>query len=580
MNVMLPTARKLPLIAILGVAAATMPSAAQGQQSASPERRKKAAATVLDFYDTLPRLGNRVWTAKDAEQWMRTFADTGFDVLYLRMSNGRAYWPSKVLLTYTEDGHVAWGANLVKSIHDRDLLQEFVSLAHKHGKKAVYWLPIYDDETTIINNVADPAKAKKYGLYPFQSRMGRDRPDLQWEHRDAWKSPGKSDLLAPGVRRWWGGCLSYLYPEARKYRLDLCRELVEKYNVDGVAYSLRTHSMSPGWPKAVKDYGFNQAVVDEYKKRHGVDIRTQRFDRVKWAMLRGEGLSTLVRETFEYLDGQGKEFHMMVTPGPFAGFGDYSYMKEQKHLLWGSVHCDFETWAAKGWMHTAMLYGTMPRDEFTPEWQAEVAGWKRLLGPRKIPLYFFYRLLGSDSAATQLARFELDNMYNDANIDGLIMYEADNFWPFAGKENPLHELLREYFTGRVARVTRKTYASGTKFPLGMFGKPLGAEGKVTVRIDDPLDDALWAVLDLTMEDVDERKEVAIFINDKGPFSPPRTILSPEAPRSARMPISPAHLKVGENVFRFRFADNLGGTTGGFDVNAVSATVAYRAPAGQ
>jgi len=298
---------------------------------------RPVVATVIDFYDTLPRLGNRVWTARDAEQWMKTFADTGFDVLYLRMSNGRAYWPSKVLLMYTNDGHVAWGANLEKSCRDRDLLKEFVDLAHKHGKKAIYWMPIYDDETTITNNTRDEEKAKTFGIYPLQSRLGRDTPELQWEHRDAWKSPGKSDLLRPGVRRWWGGCPVYLYPEARKYRLDLCREIVEEYDMDGMAYSLRTHSMSPGWPKAVKDYGFNQIIVDEYKKRYRVDIRTERFDRVKWAML-------LVRETHEYLESKGKEFHMMVNPGPFAGFADYSYMQEQKNLLWGSVHGDFERW--------------------------------------------------------------------------------------------------------------------------------------------------------------------------------------------------------------------------------------------
>lgn len=539
------------------------------------EDKRPTAATVIDFYDTLPRLGNRIWTPPDAERWMQTFVDTGFDVLYLRMSNGCAYWPSNVLLVYTDDGHVAWGANLEESVKDRDLLKEFVDLAHKHGKKAIYWLPIYDDETTILNHSGNPEKAKKHGFYPLQSRLGRDRPELQWEHRDSWRTPGKSDLLRADARRWWGGCPVYLYPEARKYRLDLCREIVEDYDMDGMAYSLRTHSMSPGWPKAVKDYGFNQIIVDEYGKRYGVDIRTQRFDRVKWAMLRGEGLSALVRETYEYLDSRGREFHMMVNPGPFAGFGDYSYMQEQKHLLWGSVHCDFERWVAEGLMHTLILYGTMPRDEYTAEWRAEVAQWKRLLKPRDIPLYFFYRLLGADAPATEHARLELGSMYHDANIDGLIMYEADNFWPFPGRENPMHKLLQEYFTGTPAEVQPVRYRTGTKLPLELFGKPVGTEASVTIEISDPLADALWAVLDLTMEDVDEQKEVEIVINGNRPVAPPRTILSPEPPRRAQMSVPLSRLKQGENVITFRFADNLGGTTGGFDVHAVTIAVGFK-----
>jgi len=556
----------LLLAALVGVRA---------QEDAVQPAARPTAATVIDFYDTLPRLGNRVWTRADAEQWMQTFADTGFDVLYLRMSNGRAYWPSRVLSVYTDDGHVAWGANLEESVKDRDLLKEFVDLAHKHGKKAVYWLPIYDDETTIINYANDPDKAKKYGFYPLQSRLGRDQPQLQWEHRDAWKQPGTSDLLRPGVRRWWGGCPVYLYPEARQYRLDLCREIVEKYDMDGIAYSLRTHSMSPGWPDALKDYGFNQIIVDAYKNRYGVDIRTQRFDRVKWQMLRGEGLTALIRETYEYLDSRNKEFHMMVTPGPFAGFGDYSYLQEQKHLLWGGVHCDFEKWVTLGWVHTVILYGTMPRDEFTPAWQAEAAQWQRLLAPREIPLFFFYRLLGSDAASTQHARYELDRMANDPNIDGLIMYEADNFWPFPGRENPLHKLLQEYFAGTPAALRRESTATATAMPLELYGQPVGSEASLVVTLDTDPAGAVMALLDLTMADVDEQKEVQILVNGHGPLAPPRLILSGEDPRRAALSINSGHLHAGENTITFRFADNLNGTTGGFDVHAAAIVLVFK-----
>gem|GEM_PF-3680650 len=535
----------------------------------------KTAATVIDFYDTLPRLGNRVWTRADAEQWLQTFTDTGFDVLYLRMSNGRAYWPSQVLLVYTDDGRVAWGANLEKSVNDRDLLKEFVDLAHAHGKKAVYWLPIYDDETTIVNYVHDPDKAARYGVYPLQSRLGRDQPQLQWEHRDAWKYPGSSDLLRPGVRRWWGGCPVYLYPDARRYRLDLCRELVEKYGVDGIAYSLRTHSMSPGWPGAVKDYGFNQIIVDAYRDRYGVDIRTQRFDRAKWKQLRGEGLTALIRETATYLAGQGRELHMMVTPGPFAGFGDYSYLQEQKYLLWGGVHCDVEKWVTMGWVHTVILYGTMPRDGFTPAWQEEAAHWKRLLEPRGIPLFFFYRLLGADAPATEHMRYELDRMIRDPNIDGLIMYEADNFWPFPGRENPLHELLREYFAGPLPALRRERIPTTTAMPLEQYGGPVGSEISLTVNLADDPAVAVLALLDLTMADVDEPKEVEIRVNGKGPLAPPQAILSGEDPRRAELPVPIGMLQRGTNTVTFRFVDNLNGTTGGFDVHAAAVVLMFR-----
>lgn len=177
-------------------------------EAAEPPPRNVAAVT-LDFCETPTLAGKRFWSRQDTEQWYKTIHDTGFDTVYLRMSNGRAYWPSKVLLMYTNHGHGHHGEVLEKVVQDRDLLKEFVEVGRKYGKKLVYWLPIYDDETTTNNYVNNPEMAAKHGLFPWQSVLGRDQPGLYWEHRDAWKYPRErdkaGDIMPNDKRRWWGG---------------------------------------------------------------------------------------------------------------------------------------------------------------------------------------------------------------------------------------------------------------------------------------------------------------------------------------------------------------------------------------
>lgn len=424
-------------------------------EAAEPPPRNVAAVT-LDFCETPTLAGKRFWSRQDTEQWYKTIHDTGFDTVYLRMSNGRAYWPSKVLLMYTNHGHGHHGEVLEKVVQDRDLLKEFVEVGRKYGKKLVYWLPIYDDETTTNNYVNNPEMAAKHGLFPWQSVLGRDQPGLYWEHRDAWKYPRErdkaGDIMPNDKRRWWGGCPVYLYEAARKYRLDLCRELVERYDMDGVCYTLRSHSWwHPYMPlngDRIYEYGFNQIIVDEYSKRYGVNIRTQDFDREKWAKLRGEGLTQLVRETYEYLEGEGKEFHMMINPGPGYGVDEMSYMQEQRQMFWGKLHTDWKTWVANEWMHVGILYGTWVRDRYGSEWQAAVSAVRKEIGSRNIPVYLQYRSMGPKDSAGPF-REDIPKMFADKNLDGVVIYEADNImWGDPNDANNLLKVLNNLFTGR------------------------------------------------------------------------------------------------------------------------------------
>src|SRR5438132_14252827 len=62
------------------------------------------------------------------------------------------------------------------------------------------------------------------------------------------------------------------------------------------------------------EFGFNQPIVDEYKRRYGTDIRTQDFDKHLWRYLRGECVTKFLQELKAALKPYGKKLGMSLNP--------------------------------------------------------------------------------------------------------------------------------------------------------------------------------------------------------------------------------------------------------------------------
>ncbi len=108
-----------------------------------------------------------------------------------------------------------------------------------------------------------------------------------------------------------------------------------------------------------------------------------------------------------------------------------------------------------------------------------------------------------------------------------------------------------------------------------YGSPVGTEGTLTVRLPEDYDAgstpraALW----MNVDDIDDPKEALIYINTQGPQPlSPKWIAEGIGHRGfIELPAQLLHR--GDNEIRCVFADNLGGTTRGFEIHELAIVLA-------
>ena len=140
-----------------------------------------------------------------------------------------------------------------------------------------------------------------------------------------------------------GGPIEFCYEGARKAMVEYLTKYVVEGDYDGIAFLSYAENYSQRYED---EFGYNQPIVDEFKKRYGVDIRTQPFDKVAWCKLRGEYLTQFFREFHESLSKNGKKIAMCVD-------GKYPYWPcrwggEKGVRTAGKLWMDVETWAKEG----------------------------------------------------------------------------------------------------------------------------------------------------------------------------------------------------------------------------------------
>jgi HEAT repeat protein len=151
------------------------------------------------------------------------------------------------------------------------------------------------------------------------------------------------------------GPIEFAYPEARKALVDLHLKYARRDGYDGIIFLTYVENFGMRFQD---EFGFNEPIVREFKRRTGVDLRTQPFTRAAsrhdWYALRGEYLTLYLRELKQRLRGQGKQLGIFINPQePY-----FTQPWPELMLTAGHIYCDLETWVRDGVVDQMVVYGS------------------------------------------------------------------------------------------------------------------------------------------------------------------------------------------------------------------------------
>ena len=246
-------------------------------------------------------------------------ADKGFEEIHWRLSAAviRDYhqrspeetWPAYIRRYY----------QIVDSVYASfDPIAEACKIGHELGLQMLGWLTIFDEGA--------PPSVLYAGSVPFpwQSKFTIEHPEYLVRDKQ-------------GTPHW--GVLEYAYPEARRYMVAQIVDYAQRYDLDGIFISTRTHS--PPAQDADR-FGFNSPIVEAYRERYGQDLLGENFDRDSWRRLRGEQVTKLLRELRAAMP-EGKRIAIGIPRGDWFG------------PPYGNMYIDWRTWVAEGLINELVI---------------------------------------------------------------------------------------------------------------------------------------------------------------------------------------------------------------------------------
>lgn len=300
------------LAAVAATGLALLVSGAARGQAATPEVRGTWLTTTANTH---------IATPADTAETMRRLREIGLNTVYVEAwKNGYTQFPSKALervigidrrpaLLKQDPGDPAGGAEA------RDLLQECVIEAHRHGLLCIAWF--------------------EYGFMAAHkdtdNHLRRMKPE--WLSRDV-----DGNEVAPNGFVW----MNPLHPEARRLLLDLVLEAVDRYDLDGVQLDDRIV-----WPYVTM--GYDDYTVAVYRNEHGGASPPRDAKDPQWMRWRAEKVNEYSRQFVSELRAARPGLIVSLSPAP------YPWCYENYLLEW-------PTWA--GW--TTATDGAR-WDEFIPQ---------------------------------------------------------------------------------------------------------------------------------------------------------------------------------------------------------------------
>ncbi|MFC1452724.1 hypothetical protein ACFLSJ_05190 [Verrucomicrobiota bacterium] len=150
--------------------------------------------------------------------------------------------------------------------------------------------------------------------------------------------------IAVGVDPYVPGVLCPAEPAARELLLDWVRACLDD-GMDGIDLRPGSHCSPFDW----YEYGFNDAVVDAYRKRHGSDIIEEGAQVAKKAAIMGEGYTQFLAEASALTRSRGKVVAHHVQGDFFAKPGNPESGLDREVFFMGI------DWAVEDWLRSGLV---------------------------------------------------------------------------------------------------------------------------------------------------------------------------------------------------------------------------------
>lgn len=155
--------------------------------------------------------------------------------------------------------------------------------------------------------------------------------------------------------RTQNGPVEFAYPEARREVVNQLTKFLVANHYDGIVFYTYVENFSYRY---LDEFGYNEPIVREFKRRYGVDILTQPFDKEAWARLRGEYVTQFLRELKAALKPHG--IQIAIRLNPLDG-------QSQRPEIWrssgrepistaGNLYMDWRMWAKEGVVDELCIY--------------------------------------------------------------------------------------------------------------------------------------------------------------------------------------------------------------------------------
>lgn len=259
--------------------------------------------------------------AKTAET-MAKLKEIGFNTVYVETwKNGYTQFPSAVLQkTIGVDRHPGLK-------NGRDLLGESLKEARKNGLKYIAWF-----EYGFMAGM-DGGKNTLTSKYPQWMTTTREGKLVSTQNEFIWMNP--------------------LRPECQTFLLDMIKEAVQKYDLDGIQLDDRI-----AWPTSM---GYDSYTKEIYAKEHNGAVPPDDSQDPTWVAWRANKVTKFAKKLHDELRKLKPDLIISISPAI------YPWSLE-------NYACNWPLWQKNGWMdeYVPQVYRTSHR-AFRTEWKKQIA---------------------------------------------------------------------------------------------------------------------------------------------------------------------------------------------------------------